>query len=318
MHPAGSVILFTTFTGFGYGLLCWLGLSTLLAQHIPNWLIYACLGIAFILNVVGLSASTWHLGHPERAWRAMSQYRSSWLSREGISAVLSFMPMLLLAVATFYGWYSLQKTAGLLCIILSLLTVFTTAMIYASLKPIAAWHNVWTVIGYLAHALLCGGVLWWFINSLLLATAGLQGDSSYIIELFAYLSEMSASITLMLPIICIALINKILWIRKLNYGNSSIQSAIGLQGEIKQLDPPHSSANYLMKEMGYEIARRHATPLMAIAIIATYLIPLIGLFFASTAFFFGGILAICAIGIAAERYLFFAQAKHTVSLYYQK
>ena len=38
--------------------------------------------IAYALASGGLIASTFHLGHPERAIKAFTQWRSSWLSRE--------------------------------------------------------------------------------------------------------------------------------------------------------------------------------------------------------------------------------------------
>ena len=91
MHPAYSVILFTTASGAGYGLLFGLALFTLvggLPEDPAFWLGGA--GLAFAMVTFGLLASTAHLGHPERAWRALSQWRSSWLSREGVAAVLSY------------------------------------------------------------------------------------------------------------------------------------------------------------------------------------------------------------------------------------
>ena len=88
MHPAYSVILFTTASGAGYGLLVWLCLCGLFGL-VPTerWLGIAGFGLAFALITAGLLSSTAHLGRPERAWRAFSQWRTSWLSREGVMAV---------------------------------------------------------------------------------------------------------------------------------------------------------------------------------------------------------------------------------------
>ena len=81
MHPALSVISFTTLSGMGYGLAFVLALGhgnpAALSTKIA-WV--AALG----LISVGFLASTFHLGNPQRAWRAVSQWRSSWLSREGV------------------------------------------------------------------------------------------------------------------------------------------------------------------------------------------------------------------------------------------
>src|SRR5215475_805849 len=100
MHPAYSVILFTTASGAGYGLLAWLALAGMLGL-VPagRWLGIVGFGLAFALITAGLLSSTAHLGRPERAWRAFSQWRSSWLSREGVMALLTYVPAGLLALA---------------------------------------------------------------------------------------------------------------------------------------------------------------------------------------------------------------------------
>src|SRR5215470_4733975 len=106
MHPAYSVILFTTSSGAGLGLLAWLALLGM-ADAIPpyRWLGLAGLGTAFLLVAGGLIASTAHLGRPERAWRAFSQWRTSWLSREGVMAVATYPAAGLLAI----GWVFLER-----------------------------------------------------------------------------------------------------------------------------------------------------------------------------------------------------------------
>ena len=85
MHPAYSVILFTTASGAGYGLLLWLAAAAAL-NLVPRdpMLGFFGLGLAIALVTIGLLSSTLHLGRPGRAWRALSQWRSSWLSREGV------------------------------------------------------------------------------------------------------------------------------------------------------------------------------------------------------------------------------------------
>jgi ferredoxin len=93
MHPAYSVIFFTTASGAGYGLWFWLGLR-IAAEGLPDpaWPGVATLVLGGVLVSLGLLSSTFHLGHPERAWRAFSQWRSSWLSREGVAAVATYLP----------------------------------------------------------------------------------------------------------------------------------------------------------------------------------------------------------------------------------
>src|SRR5882672_450227 len=109
MHPAYSVILFTTASGAGYGLLVWLAAAVLL-DLVPaeRWLGLTGFGLAFALITAGLLSSTAHLGRPERAWRAFSQWRTSWLSREGVLAVFTYLPAGLLALA----WVLAQDVSG--------------------------------------------------------------------------------------------------------------------------------------------------------------------------------------------------------------
>ena len=102
MHPAFSVLFFSTLSGAGYGLLAWTML--LLAFERPGALMgntpllfLGLLAAAMVLFTIGLLSSLGHLGQPQRAWRAFSQWRTSWLSREGVMAVLVYLPVLALA-----------------------------------------------------------------------------------------------------------------------------------------------------------------------------------------------------------------------------
>jgi len=98
MHPALSVIFFTTLSGAGYGLLTWCALAAL-AQWLPARPLLISLVMALVLVTIGLLSSLGHLGKPQRAWRAFSQWRSSWLSREGVASVLTFVPAVLVGEA---------------------------------------------------------------------------------------------------------------------------------------------------------------------------------------------------------------------------
>ena len=136
MHPAPSIILFTSLSGLGFGLLIWLGLG---APDVEGWSAFFAFGLAYGLSIVGLVASTLHLGHPERALKAFSQWRSSWLSREGVVSVGALLVLAPFAFGRVFlgidlailGWIG----AGL-----SLLTVLCTSMIYAQLKTVPRWN----------------------------------------------------------------------------------------------------------------------------------------------------------------------------------
>src|SRR5207247_3370728 len=123
-------------------LLVWLALASLFDLiPVERWLGLVGFGLAFALITAGLLASTAHLGRAERAWRAFSQWRTSWLSREGVMAVATYVPAGLLAI----GWVFLGTARGLfalmalLTIVCAVLTLYTTGMIYASLRAIRQW-----------------------------------------------------------------------------------------------------------------------------------------------------------------------------------
>jgi DMSO reductase anchor subunit len=310
MHPAPSIVFFTTASGAGYGLLLLLGLLVP-AGLIPadRWLGVVALGLSLGLVTLGLISSTFHLGHPERAWRALSQWRSSWLSREGVMALLTYGPAGLFG----YGWIVLERSDGLwalsavLASVGALLTVISTAMIYASLKPIRQWHDPKVVVVYLAFAVTTGA-LW--LNATL--------------HLFGRASGWSDALMVGSPWVAWA-VKFVTW-RSIDGtgGASTPETATGLgaQGQVRLLDPPHTESNYLLREMAFRIARKHARKLRGLAVISGLLTPsLLG----AVAMLAGGWLATVAVllaaacgtaGVIVERWLFFAEAKHTVTLYY--
>lgn len=312
MHPAKSVILFTTLSGAGYGIFAWLSIL-LLSGDLEGNATFAqvSMGLAFGLVIAGLLTSALHLGHPERAWRALSQWRSSWLSREGLLAILTFGPATILAGNWLFpeSFGTMAPLAALLTLILSLSTVYATAMIYATLKAIPAWSNRWTAPGYLVFSLMTGVII---LNLI----ASLFAPEIKTISVPAAIVLLIAGLTI-----------KLLYWRSIKSGQpfSTAESATGLAalGRITLLESPHSGPNYLMREMGFQIARAHAKKLRLIMISVGFLLPILilggglmfdGLFISTLAF--GAALVGSAVGIFVERWLFFAEAKHVVTLYY--
>lgn len=318
MHPAKSVVIFTTTSGAGYGLLVWLALfGTTDAIEADALFGFIAFGLAFGLIITGLLASTFHLGHPERAWRAMSQWRSSWLSREGLAAIITFIPAGLYAASwVFLGengsTAALIGLIGLVGALLALVTVFCTAMIYASLKTIPAWHNIWTPPAYLLFSLMTGSLIFNLLS-----------------VLWSYEVKIAAG-WITLSLLVIGLIIKLVYWHSVQTAKpvSTAGSATGLGSElgelsrIQLLDPPHGTDNYLMKEMGFRIARKHAVKLRAISLMTGFVLPLVLVWLGinmsgATAVLLAGLAVLSgAVGIATERWLFFAEAKHVVQLYY--
>ena len=136
MKPAASLIIFTVFSGFGFALFFWLGLNLGHNSSSEKLILFI---FAFIFSSIGLISSSFHLGNPQRALKAFTQWKSSWLSREAILAILTLILNFLNAISTiFFQLYI--SWLGLLCATISLLTIFSTSMIYAQMKNVPRWN----------------------------------------------------------------------------------------------------------------------------------------------------------------------------------
>jgi DMSO reductase anchor subunit len=302
MNPAYSVILFTTASGAGYGLLALLGLVGF--NHGPvSSLVFGLVAIIIALGLitVGLLSSTFHLGHPERAWRAFSQWRSSWLSREGVASVVTYGPAVLFGAV----WLDILHAPawigplGLITAAMCAVTVFCTAKIYSSLTTIRAWNHPLTVPVYLAFSLASG-------SALLTALATIFGH----FQMFQVILTIAALLAL------IAL--KFFYWRGIDSAERThtMAAATGLGAGVRQWEVPHTSENYIMKEMGFAVARKHAVKLRG-AVLLLLVITLLALAACFITPWFS-LLATLSILLAAilERWLFFAEAQHVSSLYY--
>ena len=308
MHPAASIIFFTTASGLGYGLMAWAGILAAFGQMpLHRGLGIGVMVTALVLVSTGLLSSLLHLGRPERAWRALSQWRSSWLSREAVAAILTFIPATVFAGAWIFLDH-LSRLAGVFTTLGALITVYCTAMIYRSLTPIKQWSNPTTVPVYLALSLMTGAA---WLHAFLLAFGAGSARTVLITGAVAVIS-IPAGYTL----------KRRAWHSDPTPA-ATIQSATGLGGtDIRSVEWPHTEENFLLKEMGYRVARKHAERLRQIATGAGFIAPLLLLvatagrqdWLATAAAILAAI--VMAAGITVERWLFFAEAKHTVALYY--
>ena len=288
MHPAPSVIIFTTLSGLGFGLLVflWLGFPP-----VTGWVAFVFFLVAYALSVGGLLASTFHLGHPERALKAFRQWRTSWLSREAIAAVAALLVMGLYALfAVFFG--TRIAALGWIGAALSLATVITTAMIYTQIKAVPRWHQALTPL-HLTTASLAGGAL-------------LAGQIT-LAQIFLFLG---------------GIIQIAHWLRgdgRFAQAGQSIASATGLSeaGRIRVLEAPHTGTNYLLREMVHVVGRKHAQRLRIIALGLGFVLPLTLILIPGASHGLGGLAVLSHIlGMLGSRWLFFAQAEHVVGLYY--
>lgn len=289
MHPAPSVIFFSVFSGLGFGLLVWLGLGI---PGVTGWSAFAFFTIAYILTVGGLISSTFHLGHPERALKAFTQWRSSWLSREAWCAVAALILMGLYGAGLVF--FSQRWTIlGLLGAIFSLGTVFTTSMIYAQIKTVPRWNMPLTPLNFLSLSIAGGALL-----------AG----------------QVTAALLLILVAGAIQAATWMLGDKRLAESGTDMASAtqLGNIGEVRAFEPPHTGTNYLLREFVHEIGRKHASKLRVIALGLMSILPVVLLLLPFN--HFTAVIAVLAhvAGVLTARWLFFAQAEHVVGLYYGK
>jgi len=287
MHPAPSVILFSTLSGLGLGLLAYLGAGFAVAT---GWAAFWWWGLGYGLAVGGLLAATFHLGNPQRALLAFSQWRTSWLSREAWAAVGALAVLAPVALADIFA-IGLPRLVGQVGAVLALGTVFTTSMIYTQIRAVPRWHHWTTPLVFVAFAgtggALMSGQPWagWCLIAMgpVMALSWRIGDGQF----------HRAAQTL------------------------GTATGLGAIGEVQVFEQAHTAGNYLLREMIYVVGRKHAEKLRVIAVGLGSVLPALIVALAPTAPLTVAVAAIVHLsGALAQRWLFFAQAEHVVGLYY--
>jgi DMSO reductase anchor subunit len=289
MHPAPSVIFFTTFSGLGFGLLAWLGFGY---PNVTGWTAFVFFAIAYAMAVGGLLASTFHLGRPERAIKAFSQWRSSWLSREAWCAVGALVVMGLYGAGLVF--LDTRYTAlGILGALLSMATVYTTSMIYTQLKTIPRWNMAITPVKFLSLSIAGGALL---------------------------TDEVTAALVLLLVAGGVQLLTWSMGDKALAASGTDMATATGLGniGSVRAFEPPHTGTNYLLREFVHVVGRKHSQKLRLISLTLMVVLPIVLLSLP-----FSHLFALVAVlshvaGVLTARWLFFAEAEHVVGLYYGK
>jgi DMSO reductase anchor subunit len=224
-------------------------------------------------------------------------------------SVLTFVPTAVFGI----GWVFFGITdgviglCGILAAILALATIYCTGMIYASLKPLHQWHNRWVVPNYFALGAMAAFLL------------------------LDFLVRFWAARPLGVPILALIAVGIAWWLKEQYWrfidttsSPSTVESAtsLGRRGKVRMLEPPHTEANYLLQEMGFRVARKHARRLRLISRLTAFALPA---FLTVLALLAPGPLGVllsalavisAGLGVVIERWLFFAEAKHTVTLFY--
>jgi DMSO reductase anchor subunit len=323
MHPALSVIFLTTLIGVGQGMFLALftGQSYAAAQFLPmqdSSSFYATgsmISLAFL--VAGLIASFFHLGHPERAWRAATMWRTSWLSREVIVLPIVMFFVFVYGVMHYMGWDAVIATtetgvmfhASLLVGALGSLAVFSlflcTAMIYAAIKFLQEWSNPLTVINYLLLGTASGFTLATsFSTEAAPALTSFYGVWAIIITVAAFITRSASLIRN----------------ARIKY-KSSIQTAIGVRhNQIVQKAQGAMGGSYNTREYFHGKTAMFLKSIKWIFMVLVFPLPILLLTLGMNTQDANVLLAAFVVqyaGLLAERWFFFAQANHPQNIYYQ-
>lgn len=303
MHPAFSVISFTTLLGAAQGFIVTLAIIALTGEKIPH--LVGLLAFAIGLLIVSLAASFFHLGHPERAWRAMAMWRTSWLSREVIILPAFIGLTTLWAV---FEWMGIRSPWLILVVIaVSAALWVCTAMIYACIKFIAEWAHPITIANYFLLGIASGLTLTVSLFALIGAAQALIAK----VAIWAAVATLIAAGVRWMSIKRNAALKP----------KSTVQSATGIHHpRVVQKSMGMSAGAFNTREFFHgksEFFVRHIKKLMAAFCFGLpVLLLLLGVSSDS-----GLLLAIAFpaqyLGLLAERWLFFAQARHPQNIYYQ-
>jgi DMSO reductase anchor subunit len=308
MNPAFSVVFFTTLAGAAQGLVALLAAGLLLGVPVDAGFAGHALEVAEVMLVVGLGASFLHLGRPERAWRAMMMWRTSWLSREVI-----VLPAFIGLVALWWLALRMAPSTPLATLLLPLAALagaallwYCTAMIYACLRFIEEWSHPLTLVNFVLIGIGSGGVL------------GAALAASFGAEAFGRLAGYTALLATLA-----AGGGRWLALRRNDAlrHRSTLQSATGIAApKLVQTSMGMSAGSFNTREFFHHASALALRRIRLAQGLLGYGLPALLAVFAlatSSAWPWWAAVLVQAPGLVADRWMFFAQAKHPQNLYYQ-
>ena len=304
MNPAFSVVIFTSIAGAAQGMVVALALARLVGVAMAPSFLRAGLAIAGVMLLIGLAASFAHLGRPERAWRAVLMWRTSWLSREVI-VLLAFIGVVALWWLALYAgidtvWLPLAAIA------VAALLWYCTAMIYACLRFIQEWAQPLTLVNFTLIGLSSGLIL-----------------TSALSVVLAQPELLPATGTAALLVTVVAWITRTMALRRnaVIKHKSTLQSATGIRApNLVQKSMGMSAGSFNTREFFHHAGLLAMKNVKLALIVLGFALPTALLLWGVTAGFglaFVLALAVQVPGLVADRWFFFAQAKHPQNLYYQ-
>lgn len=308
MHPAWSILLFTTIAGAAQGLVVVLAVACLGGAGLPRGFLFFALSISAMLLIAALVASFFHLGHPARAWRAALMWRTSWMSREVI-VLPAFIGLVVLWAAALRLDAPDGLTLGLMpvvAIVLALLLWYCTAMIYACIKFIQQWAHPLTIVNYTLIGLASGLVL-----------AGALGVVAGQVTFVDRMAPWAMAAT------ALAWGTRALALRRNSALKpvSTLQSATGIRNpKLVQNAMGMTGGSFNTREFFHHAStvavRRSRAGFQVFAFaVPLLLIPMALLSGSGLPWLLAVTLQFA--GLLAERWFFFAQARHPQNLYYQ-
>ncbi|MDO8713486.1 MAG: DmsC/YnfH family molybdoenzyme membrane anchor subunit [Polynucleobacter sp.] len=309
MRPQFSIIFFTTLAGMAQGLLFFLALLNLYSPTTQSaFLTNLALPIGFGLLSLGLLASFFHLGHPERAWRAAMMWKTSWLSRE----VIALPIVMLMTVLVYFYAYTSQVPKWLWIILILAIVVLwiCTAKIYQCIRFIQEWSHPSTMSNFVLLGMTSGWILFELLLSVWGGSAERMGDTSLSLITFLLLSVS----------LCLKL-----WIWRRNKNlkpKSNLATATGIKGpKIRQISMGLMGGSFNTREFFHHQTNLMISNLRKMILLCAYILPIFIMgyeaFFPNTVFIALALL-VQYLGLLAERWMFFAEANHPQNLYYQR
>jgi len=311
MHPAFSILFFTTLAGTGQGLLVLMALALLLGVPMASGFVLAAIGLAELLLLAGLAASFLHLGHKMRAWRAVLMWRTSWMSREVIllPAFIALVALwwLVLAGGGSFGSGALGRAWLPALVALGAVALwYCTAMIYACLRFIEEWAHPLTIVNFILIGLSAGLVLG-------CALAGLSGEQA----LLRATGPWALRVTLAAGVCRALTLRRNAALRH----QSSLQSATGIRAErLVQKSMGMSAGAFNTREFFHGASGLMLKNMKWGFVLLAFVLPALMLIWGLQSQSAWPWLLACLLqapGVIAERWFFFAQAKHPQNLYYQ-
>ena len=307
MHPAFSILFFTTLAGAAQGLLVALALAQIAGVATDGNLVVRAVGLGVALLLAGLAASFLHLGHKMRAWRAVLMWRTSWMSREVIVMPAYIGVAALWWLVLYTGSDSaLARALPWAVVAGALLLWYCTAMIYACLRFIQEWAHWSTVANFILIGLASGGTL-------ACALAASAGEGA----LLAALAPWTTLATLLAALLRWHSLRRNAALRPV----STLQSATGIPArKLVQKSMGMSAGAFNTREFFHGASQLALRNVRWAFVLGLFVLPLALQLCALTSaatWHWAWAALLQAPSLIAERWVFFAQAKHPQNLYYQ-